>query len=245
MDYSAALLDENTVLGELIRDADPSTPVPTCPGWTISQLVRHVGRGDRWAAQMVTEQSQEAIDPRTVSGGKPAEDADVVDWLHASALCLIEAVDKVGPDVGVWTFNGPRPSSWWIRRRLHEATVHRADAALALGTDYALAPELAADAISEWIDLFAAGTASPLDPGQTVHLHAHDAGLGPAGEWMITANADGISWTHEHGKGAVALRGGASDLLLAIARRRSAADTGVEVLGDPAIWDGWLERTPF
>jgi hypothetical protein len=43
----------------------------------------------------------------------------------------------------------------------------------------------------------------------------------------------------------VALRGPATDLLLAITRRVTAADAGVEVFGDPDVWDGWLERTPF
>jgi hypothetical protein len=28
-------------------------------------------------------------------------------------------------------------------------------------------------------------------------------------------------------------------------RRGSAAGLGVEIFGDPAIWDTWLARTPF
>lgn len=250
MDYSAALLEQNKALGELIRNADPSTPVSTCPGWTITQLVRHVGRGDRWAAQIVSEQSQQMIDPRTVSGGKPADGADIVAWLHDGAQLLLDAVARVGADTPVWTFLGPRGSSWWIRRRLHEATVHRADAALALGVEYDLAADLAADGISEWLDRVAIGAGSdgaalPLDPGQALHLHASDPGLGPAGEWTITADADSLRWAHEHGKGSAALRGRASDLLLAIVRRQSAAEAGVEVIGEAAVWDGWLDRTPF
>jgi hypothetical protein len=35
------------------------------------------------------------------------------------------------------------------------------------------------------------------------------------------------------------------DLLLAITRRRSTADVGLEVFGDAAVWDGWLSHTPF
>jgi hypothetical protein len=50
MDYAAALIEQNRVLGELLRDADWSVPVPTCPDWTLLQLLRHVGRGGRWAA---------------------------------------------------------------------------------------------------------------------------------------------------------------------------------------------------
>ena len=108
-------------------------------------------------------------------------------------------------------------------------TVHRADAALALGVDYELSPELAADAINEWLERIAVQAKSsspPLEFGQTLHLHATDDGLGPTGEWTITDDEEGIAWSHAHGKGDAALRGSAKDLLLAIVRRRTAADGG-------------------
>jgi hypothetical protein len=81
--------------------------------------------------------------------------------------------------------------------------------------------------------------------GKTLHLHATDDDLGSAGEWTITGTDDGIAWSHEHGKGDAALRGSAKDLLLAVVRRQTATEGGLEVFGDTAIWDGWLGRTPF
>ncbi len=249
MDFRAALLNQTQAFGELIRGADQSTPVPTCPDWNLKQLFRHVGRGNRWAAQIVAERRNEPLDPRDVRDGKPPDDPDAaIDWLNGGAQQIIMAVDQVGSDARVWTFLGPRPAGWWIRRRLHEAVVHLADAALALGVDFDPAPELAADAINEWIELMvvqADRKSPPLERGRTMHLHATDAGLGPTGEWSIVNDEDGLSWTHEHGKGDVALRGPARDLLLAIVRRRSHADSGIEVFGDTAVWDTWLERTPF
>ena len=107
---------------------------------------------------------------------------------------------------------------------------------------------MAADGIDEWLERIveeANTESSPLDAGQTLHLHATDDGLGAAGEWTITGRDDGIAWSHEHGKGDAALRGSAQDLLLAIVRRRTAAEGGIEVFGDAAVWDGWLNRTPF
>lgn len=249
MDFRATLLDQTKALGELIRSADPSTPVPTCPGWTLNQLLRHVGRGNRWAAQIVADRRTDALDPRDVRNGKPPDDPDAaIDWLNESAQLIIDSVDRVGADARVWTFLGPRPAGWWIRRRLHEATVHRADAALALGVEYDPPPELAADAISEWVELMtveAKREAPPIERGKTLHLHATDGALGPTGEWTIVNDEDGVTWSHDHGKGDVALRGPAKDLLLAIVRRSTAADTGVEVFGDASVWDRWLERTPF
>ena len=140
-DIETTLIAENAALAELLRDADPDTPVPTCPEWTLDQLMRHVGRGDRWCAQIVAE--GEYVDPRTVPGGKPPNDRDgQIAWLHDGPRLLIDAVAQTGPDTPVWTFLGLRPAAWWIRRRLHETAVHRADAALALGTDFEIDPSV-------------------------------------------------------------------------------------------------------
>ncbi len=113
----------------------------------------------------------------------------------------------------MWTFTGPKPAGFWVRRRLHEATVHRADAALAVGVEYDLPPELAADAVSEWIDLMVVQAdphSPPVDRGTALHLHATDDGLGPTGEWTITHDEDGINWSHDHSKGEAAVRGKAT-----------------------------------
>jgi uncharacterized protein (TIGR03083 family) len=211
-------------------------------------LFRHVGRGNRWAAQIIAERRNQPLDPRDVRDGRPPDDADAaIDWLNGGARAIIEAVDRVGSDARVWTFMGPRPAGFWIRRRLHEVTVHRADAALALGVEYELDPELASDAISEWIELMVNQKLPqpPVDRGQQLHLHASEEKLGPTGEWTIVNDDDGMWWSHNHEKGDVAVRGPVTDLLLAMTRRRTAADRGVEVLGDAGVWDRWLERTAF
>ncbi len=57
MDHAAALIEQNRLLAQLYRTADPEIEVPTCPGWTVRKLVTHVGRGDRWAATIVRERS--------------------------------------------------------------------------------------------------------------------------------------------------------------------------------------------
>jgi uncharacterized protein (TIGR03083 family) len=249
VDFRAALLEQTRAFGEVIRSGDPETPVPTCPDWTLKQLFRHVGRGNRWAAQIIAERRADRLDPREVPEGKPPDDPDAaIGWLNDGAQLIINAVDQVGSEARVWTFLGSRPVGWWIRRRLHEATVHRADAALALGVDYDLSPELAADGISEWLERVSVESkrnAPPLDRGQTVHLHATDDGLGPTGEWTVVNDEDGVWWSHNHGKASVALRGPARDLLLAVVRRKTAADAGLEVFGDTAVWDAWLDKTPF
>ncbi len=250
MDHATLLIAENAALGELLRDADLATPVPTCPEWTLDQLMRHVGRGDRWSAQIVADQSVEFVDPGTVPGGTPPADRNgQIDWLHDGVRELLGAVETSGPETPVWTFLGVRPACWWIRRRLHETLVHRADAALALGAGFDVDPAVAADGITEYLERVViragqegpAGGDRPVDEGHSLHLHATDA----AGEWTILGRSDGIAVDHEHGRATAAVRGPARDLLLGVVRRGSVEDLGLEVFGDRAVWDTWLARTPF
>ncbi|MBO0681303.1 maleylpyruvate isomerase family mycothiol-dependent enzyme [Mycolicibacterium sp. S2-37] len=253
MDFRAALLEQTDRFGDLIAEGDPQTPVPTCPDWTLRQLFRHVGRGHRWAAQIIAERRAHELDPRDVRDGRPPDDPEsAAEWLRESARLIVNAVDRVGSDARVWTFLGPRPAGWWVRRRLHEATVHRADAAFAIGTDYDLDPELAADAVSETLErvsVQARGVRQrdhpPLQRGQTVHLHATDDALGPSGEWTVHHDEDGIWWSHDHGKGTVAVRGPATEVLLAVSGRRDTDQGGLEIFGDADVWNRWLERTRF
>jgi uncharacterized protein (TIGR03083 family) len=251
VDYVSALLRQNKLLGELVGDADATTPVPACPGWNLSQLVRHVGRGDRWAAQIISDRVDHFLDPRTVRDGKPpADPAAFIPWLNESPRTVVDAVAQAGEQTPVWTFLGPRPAAWWVRRRLHESTVHRADAALALGVEYELEAPLAADGLSEWLDLVAARAGGdappPLEDGTTLHLHATDDELGSAGEWLLHGGPDGVRWESGHAKGDCAVRAPAVDLLLLVLRRRSLEDSqGVALFGDENVLSTWLERTGF
>lgn len=249
MDRAAALLEETRLLAALVREADPDVAVPTCPGWTLRQLVRHVGRGHRWAATIARDRRADALDPREVAGGKPSSEdpATVTAWLVESAQELLDGVAAAGPDTPVWTFLGPRPAGWWVRRRLHEGTVHRADAALALGVPVEMDAAVAADGVSEWLGLLAARAAQDppaLADGATLHLHATDE-LGADGEWTVRGGGGRLTWEHGHGKCDVAIRGTALDLLLGVLRRIPADDARLQVHGDTGTWTTYLARTGF
>lgn len=239
MDFAAEFLDQNRLFSELIASGDPATPVPTCPGWTLKQLFRHVGGGNRWAGQIVSDRMQEALAFDAVRDARaPANLTEAIDWLDAGARALVDAV-AADPDAQVWTFTGPQPARWWLRRRLHEVVVHCADAAIALGAPFDPYPALAADAISELFGLVL--TRMPDLGGKSIHLHATDDGLGAAGEWTIASGA----LTQSHDKADLALRGPATDLLLVTTRRRQVGDTAVEVFGDQALLQTWLDGMKF
>ncbi len=227
-----------------IVDGDLGRPVPTCPEWTFRQLATHVGRGHRWAAQIVATRATAPIPTREVADGKLPEDpARHAQWLNAGADQVIEAVTAAGSEP-VWTMTGMRPASFWARRRAHEAAVHLADAQLAAGRDVALAPEDAADAVDEWLALAAARTNLRGD-GQSLHFHATDPGLAGTGEWLVTRTPSGVTVGHGHAKADVAVRGPAASLLLVLTRRLPSSDPAVETLGEQALFADWLLQTPY
>ena len=128
---------------------------------------------------------------------------------------------------------------------LHETTVHRADAELALGRAPDIDPETAGDGVDEFLANLAgharvaARLAELRADGQTVHLHATDSG----GEWMIGLRADGFEWERGHGKGTVAVQGETRDLLLLMYGRMKPSDERLTVFGDRGTLEHWLEKT--
>jgi uncharacterized protein (TIGR03083 family) len=252
--YVAEIEASTAGLAEIVAEYDQSLPIPTCPEWTLRQLVTHVGRAHRWAAEITRTRSDAFIPFREVPDGKlPDDRAERLAWLQTGAARIVDAVREAGSDL-VWSFTGLAPASFWIRRMAHETLVHRADAQLAAGAEPepVIDAEVAADAIDEWLMLVTAGILGNADgrtealpAGAGLHIHATDHGFGGRGEWMIRHHAGGLTVEPGHGKGDAALTGPAASLLLVLMRRRPVPDPAVTVYGDSAVVDGWLASTAF
>jgi len=248
---SAEVIGSTSIMAGLIDGADLTRPVPTCPAWTLRQLTTHVGRAHRWATAIVAMRSDHPIPFRDAPDGKLPEDPrQHADWLRGGAAGLVEAV-RDARDAPVWTHQGVGPARYWMRRMAHETSVHRADAQLTFGLRPQIDPLTAADGIAEWAGFLAApGAGDQRQPltgleGRVLHIHATDDGLDGAGEWLIRPGADGVSVTPGHGKGDVAVRGPASDLLLVLMRRLPPSDPAVDVLGQAALLEALLAATAF
>ncbi len=251
--YVAEIEASTAGLAEIVAEHDQGLPIPTCPEWTLRQLVTHVGRAHRWAAEITRTRSAEFIPFRAVPDGKLPEDpAGQRAWLRAGAARIVGAVRETGSDL-VWSFTGPVPAGYWLRRMAHETLVHRADAQLAAGDEPepVIDAEVAADAIDEWLMLVTGGLgnagerAGALPAGAGLHVHATDDGLGGRGEWVIRREGGGLIVAPGPGEGDAALAGPAASLLLVLMRRRPVTDPAVTVHGDGALVDGWLADTAF
>ena len=255
--YAEALLEQAEQLVGLLDGADLSRRVPTCPDWDVRRLVEHIGQAHRHGARMVETRAEGPPDysgaPRPTLPDDPAERAR---WLREGAARVVDAVRSAGPDEPVWNFSGGDPrAAFWLRRMCHETAVHRADAAIALDAPYEVAPDVAADAISEWLSLVTSPGLVAFRPeqaaalrgsGETLHLHATDSpSLGEAGEWLIRRGPEAVTWEHGHQKGDVAVRGLAKDLLQVILGRIGPGDERLQVFGDPALLDHWVAHATF
>lgn len=246
--YYTGIREPTARLAGIVAATDAATPIPSCPDWSLRQLATHLGRGQRWAAEIVRRRSPEFIAFRDVPDGRiPDDPAARPDWLNAGPALLTGTLADAGGEQ-VWTFLGMRPASFWARRMAHETAVHVADAELATGRPVSIPADLAADGIDEWLMLLSQDSegSTPLAAeGQTLHLHATDDGLDGAGEWLVTSTGPGVTVEPGHAKADAALRGPAASLLLVLLRRLPLATPGVELAGDGAIISHWLEQTPY
>lgn len=229
------------------RNADPSATVPTCPDWTVADLADHLGSIHRWVVHLVDQRITVPTGRRSLGLEPAPEDAtadELAGYLTRGMHALVDALRGAEADEPVWGWGGDT-AGWWSRRQLHETLVHRIDAQLAAGDDSwpsTVAPEVAVDCVDEMLaNVVASAAFSPkvaeLRGDGSIHLHATDAD----GEWMITLTPDGFEITHEHGKGTVAARGEAADLLGAL-YQRSGVDR-LEVFGDAELLDRWIAKS--
>ena len=145
---------------------------------------------------------------------------DVAGWFSAGGTSSSPRCAAAEPDAPMWAM-GRRPArSLLVRRQLHETAIHEADLRIASVSPCTSTVAVAADGIDELLDNlpsarhFAEGPSPSFDgDGETLHLHATDTPDSDGiGEWLITLQPDGYSYTHGHGKGDVAVRGPIGDL---------------------------------
>ncbi|TQJ90312.1 maleylpyruvate isomerase family mycothiol-dependent enzyme [Streptomyces sp. SLBN-31] len=234
--------------------ADLAATVPTCPDWTLEQLVLHMGGVLRWSGTLVRTRAQENIDDELVPRGDGPEtpgDAAALDaWLAEAGELVVDALREAGPDAKVWSWAESPNAGFWARRMAHEITVHRADATLAAGLPYEVAPDIAADSIDEWLELVELmgrrkETEQPLRAGGSIHLHATDAAPELNAEWFVQGTEEGFVRRRGHEKATVALRGPLTSVLLAFYRRLPLDARELEVVGERELLESWLERATF
>ena len=223
------------------RHSAPSTAAPvSVPDWTVAGSPEF-GGVHRWPPRRrCTERDRAPQDPTRPGPDGTAD--EWADWLADGGRRLVATLRAADGAAPMWTWGDGTDVAWWTRRQLHETLVHRIDALQAAGAEWSVDPEVAVDAIDEHLGniaasaYFSSGVANLKGDG-SLHLHATDT----EGEWMIELRDDGFDISHAHGKGTVAARGAAGDLLAAVTNRGTTETLQVFGAADLLRW--WMTNS--
>jgi uncharacterized protein (TIGR03083 family) len=242
-EHITAVGQEAKLFAEAAEQGGLDAEVPSCPGWNIRDLVRHLMEIHLWAAAHVAQPHDKpwVDDLAELAEFWPdlavfwPEDGDLVKWYLDTNANLVDALESAPLDVESFTFlPAPSPLAMWARRQAHETAVHRFDAEDAAGIASRFDPVFASDGIDELLMAFAPRRDEfPLESSKSMLVHATDTD----DDWHVTLGPDGISTTRGDGPADITLSGDASDIYLALWNRGD--DSNITVTGDENLLDLW------
>ena len=245
-EHITAVGQEAKLLAEAANQGGLDVEVPTCPGWDMRDLVRHLSEIHLWAAGVISERATKLwpddISEHTETWPDLAvfwpEDNELTGWYLETNANLVDVLESASPDLDCPTFlPAPSPLAMWARRQAHETAIHRFDAENAAGIASGFDPVFAADGIDELLAGFAPRRSEfPVDSVQTVVVHATDTD----DRWLVTLGPEGITTIRGDGPANVTLTGGASDLYLMLWNRGEG--TSITITGDREVLDKWHDN---
>jgi uncharacterized protein (TIGR03083 family) len=230
----AELERQGEALAEIAGGPALHLEVATCPGWSVAEVVRHVGGGHRWCISVVT--GGEAPSSRPV-GEPDVDERDLVSWFNDGLTELLGILRTTPAGTPTWTPVPAGTAEWWTRKMVVETAIHRWDIAAARDAGTGARPEgvptsVATDGIDEYVDDFVRGLATRT-PGRK-----------PRGQIELQA-VEGRSWSVSLGgtpgdsDTSTQIKGTASDLLLWLWNRLPDAVDQLEVSGDQSVVADW------
>lgn len=201
MEWLPVLAREIDVIAHVAVNGGPDLdlPVAGCPGWTVEDVVAHVGSIERWVVHAIRKQV--LLHDRPEWPG-----TDLATWYEEGAATLLLALDT-DPAHPAATFAPDKTVGFWQRRQVHEHRIHRWDIESALGNPEPVDPALAEDGIDEIATMF---WPRQVRLGRAVM---------PAKGLRVVTTDSGREWVF--GDDAVAtLTGPAADLLLVLMHRQ-------------------------
>lgn len=202
------LLQSDGLLLASAAAADLTADIPTCPGWTVADVVRHTAE--------VYEHKLACI---ALAGEKPEpwppswpHERDPLPWFHDAHLRLLTVLTDTDGGAPSWTWwPDEQTAGFWVRRMAQETAVHRTDAQSAFGPPTPVDDDLALDGIDEVLHRMLAGDWSDEpQPGSTGHVTVAATGR----SWTVRIRPEDIEVVDAGQPTDTQISGSPSDLLL-------------------------------
>jgi uncharacterized protein (TIGR03083 family) len=178
-----------------------TAPVPTCPGWTVADLTRHVAEVYLHKTLAMREGAEpETFPPEGLAGEEPVA---LLDRTYAGLRAEFAARKPADP-AGSW-YTPDQTVGFWIRRMAQETVIHRIDAELGAGQPVTpVRADLAVDGTDELLKVFVAfGVAEWGD-------YFSEVLAGSPGRTYLV-RTDGAAWRVRTGPGQFEVTDGAGD----------------------------------
>ena len=219
-----------------LAEGDLDAKVPTCPDWTLTDLVEHVSMVYLHKVETMRHNAFPSVwPPQDLVAQKPAELLS-----RAYAALSAEFADRDASASAPTWYEPDQTVGFWIRRMAHESVVHRVDAELAAGAEPSVIPDdLAADGVDEVLKAFLEygsevsyeefAEALSSSTGQTVLVTVGDR------VWSVTLRPEGVAvaGAEPGSKADARITGDPAAVLLWVWRR--ADDRVVTIEGDATL----------
>jgi uncharacterized protein (TIGR03083 family) len=176
--------------------------VEHCPGWSVRDLVVHIGDVQRFWVHIVTERLTSR--PTNFERGLPS-DTQPIAWFRSQTAALVAVLTTCADDVTLWTWWDAEQNAGWVKRRqMNEVVVHAWDAANAVGNAQRIPADVAMVGLREFVDVFSCDVREDVEP-PPVALVATDC------DWSAILFSDDATVVPS-----LELRGTASEILLSL-----------------------------
>jgi uncharacterized protein (TIGR03083 family) len=216
-----ALFDTDfQLLRSAVAAVPADTPVPSCPGWTVTDLANHTAEVYLHKAAAIRLGEFPKPWPPQQPDLPPAE------ILDAAYVELTEqfAGHQPGDHAATW-YEPDQTVGFWIRRMAQETVIHRVDAELAADRELAEIPEdLALDGVDEIVELF-------FQYGSRIWRSEYGSLLDAPDDRPVVVTAGDRSWS---------ARATPEGFTVAAVSGTEAQEAAASVAGDPVSMLLWL-----
>ncbi len=213
LDHVAAIRSESDAFYDAAAKADPDARVPSCPEWSVRDLVLHLAQVQYFWGALVSHGITDLAQFNELEHPTPPDDYQALVALgREMAERMASTLETTDQSAEVWSWSSQHDVAFVTRHQVQEVAIHRWDLENASGGASDIASEVADDSIDEFLRVSLPSRDDWKRGMDIVHLHTTDTNR----DWLLEPSG---TVEDRGGSADVTLSASASDLLLALYRR--------------------------